>query len=45
MEIVLPQNTLCTSDILDLVDLLKIPNFAGVKMRDELNRTAHWTYD
>ena len=41
MEIVLPQNTLCTSDILDLVDLLKIPNFAGVKMRDELQGKAN----
>ena len=36
MDILLPQNTLCTSDILNLVDLIKIPNFAGVKMRDEL---------
>lgn len=36
-EISLPQNTLCTSDILDLVGLLKIPNFAGVKMRDEFH--------
>ena len=40
MEILLPQNTLCTSDILHLVDLIKIPNFAGVKMRDELKGKA-----
>ena len=40
MDILLPQNTLCTSDILNLVDLIKIPNFAGVKMRDELKGAA-----
>ena len=32
----LPKNALFTSDILQLVELLKIPNFVGVKMRDEL---------
>ena len=37
MEITLPQHTMCTSDILSYVDILKIPNFSGVKMRDELN--------
>ena len=36
MVIILPQNTLCTSDILRLTQLIKIPNFVGVKMRDEL---------
>ena len=36
MEIILPQETLCTSDVLNLADLLEIPNFVGVKMRDEL---------
>ena len=36
MEISLPQNTLFTSDILHLANLIKIPNFVGVKMRDEL---------
>ena len=35
MEIILPQNTLCTRDILNLVDLMEIPNFVGVRMRDE----------
>ena len=40
MEILLPQNTLCTSDILDLEHLIKIPNFDGVKMRDELKGRA-----
>ena len=36
MEIILPQNALCTSDILKLADLMEIPNFVGVRMRDEL---------
>ena len=40
MEIILPQNALCTSDILRMVDLIKIPNFVGVKMRDELKGKA-----
>ena len=41
MEILLPQNTLCTSDILYFVDLINIPNFGGVKMRDELKAKAN----
>ena len=41
MEILLPQNTLCTSDILYFVDLINIPNFGGVKMRDELKGKAN----
>ena len=32
----LPKHALKTSDILELVHSLKIPNFAGVRMRDEL---------
>ena len=36
MEVAIPQHTLCTSDILNYVDILEIPNFSGVKMRDEL---------
>ena len=40
MEIILPQNVLCSSDILRMVDLIKIPNFAGVRMRDELKGKA-----
>ena len=40
MEIKLPRNTLCTSDVLNLVDLIKIPNFVGVRMRDELKGKA-----
>ena len=32
----LPKHALKTSDILKLVQSLKIPNFAGVRMRDEL---------
>ena len=35
-RITLPKNALCTSDILHLVDEMEIPNFVGVKMRDEL---------
>ena len=36
-RITLPKNALCTSDILHLADVMEIPNFVGVKMRDELN--------
>ena len=32
----LPKSALSTSDILHLIELLEIPTFAGVKMRDEL---------
>ena len=39
-KIKLPRNTLCTSDILHLANLMEIPNFVGVKMRDELKRKS-----
>ena len=35
-KFILPKNMLRTSDILHLANLMEIPNFAGVKMRDEL---------
>ena len=40
VKITLPKNALFTSDILNLAHLLKIPNFVGVKMRDELKGKA-----
>ena len=35
-KITLPKNALFTSDILHLAKLMEVPNFVGVKMRDEL---------
>ena len=39
-KITLPKNTLWTSDILHLASALKIPDFVGVRMRDELSGKA-----
>ena len=36
MMITLPINTLFTDDIIHLAHTMKIPNFVGVRMRDEL---------
>ena len=38
-QIVLPNSSMCDSDILNYVRQLRIPNFRGVKMRDELSKT------
>ena len=36
-DITLPGNTLCTSDIIHLANLLEIPHFSPVRMRDEFH--------
>ena len=37
MTLTLPSKTLCTSDIMHLASLLKIPHFSRVKMRDQFH--------
>ena len=43
MRLYLPIKTLTTGDILDINNVLQIPNFKGVMMRDELSSKAKGT--
>ena len=41
MRVILPQGTLYDGEILRYAEMLKIPDFRGVKMRDELPSKPH----
>lgn len=41
-RMILPGNTLCTSDIMNLAKLAKIPHFSRVKMRDQFHGKSRY---